>query len=117
MRPITFQLLADATLFKASCAVRNGITYRDAQRTFRIPSSTIADNVTQQKLIEARVAVKRHRRMPDFSAEEDKFICDLLSRFSDRLIPLRRSNLQNYLIQIIDTCGISSVSMSAHFFG
>lgn len=70
MCPLTTKRLTDANLSRATRAVRDGMTYREAQRKFCIARSTMADNLTRQNRFEAGGAVNRHGKKPVFLAEE-----------------------------------------------
>lgn len=96
MRSLTYQCRKDTKLARATRAVREGMTDLDAERTFPVAKSTLAENVMRQKSLETDATARRHERRPIFSNVEKECICDVLCRFSERRIPLRRSNLKKH---------------------
>ena len=70
---------------KAICAVKNGMSYRQACLKFHIPKSTLFDRVHKSKLVKVGL-----RRQPALNPYEEQLTVNLLLRFADRGIPMKR---------------------------
>ena len=103
MKPRTALQRRERQIRRAVHGVKRGVSYRVAEKRFRIAKSTIWDrvNIERNPSRAGRTALKK---------EEEKQIVELLVRFSDRGVPLTRVHLIEAAEIIIDSFDASRKS-------
>eukprot|EP00171_Calliarthron_tuberculosum_P002656 IDg2656t1 len=96
MRPETLVQRYFLRLEAAVSAVRHGMSFRKAEKTFGLPRSTVHRMVQQQLSAASPPMLPRAPvgRPPAFSPAEEQVVVDLLYRYADRGAPLNRVHLQ-----------------------